>query len=343
VAEQAEHLYVFQRTANYSLPSRNRPLEAEYEAEYKDHYPERRKMMMRTETAAVLTGMEMTRSIFDVTPEEREQILEAAWQSRSGFRFVGAFKDTRLNLEANTIVADFVRNKIRGVVRDPEVAELLCPKDHPIGTKRLCLDTGYYETFNRPNVTLVDVRTHPILEITPHGLRTTARDYDDIDILIFATGFDAMTGSMTRIDIRGVGGTDMATAWADGPKTYLGLMVAGFPNLFMIHGPQSPSVLAQMIMGAEWQVQWIDELISHMELKGFRAVDTTEERQDWWGQQVDQAADRTLYKRANSWYLGANIEGKKRVFMVYIGGFDAYTDICSDIAARGYDGFELTA
>ncbi len=343
VAEQAEHLYVFQRTANFSLPSRNRPLEAEYEAEYKDHYPERRKMMMRTETAAVLTGMEMTRSIFDVTPEEREQILEAAWESRSGFRFVGAFKDTRINLEANTIVAEFVRNKIRGVVQDPQVAELLCPKDHPIGTKRLCLDTGYYETFNRPNVTLVDVRSHPILEITPHGLRTTARDFDDIDILIFATGFDAMTGSMTRMDVRGAGGTDLATAWGDGPQTYLGLMVAGFPNLFMIHGPQSPSVLAQMIMGAEWQVQWIDELIRHMELKGYRTVDTTQERQDWWGQQVDQAADRTLYKRANSWYLGANIEGKKRVFMVYIGGFDAYTDICRDIAARDYEGFELTA
>ncbi len=154
------------------------------------------------------------------------------------------------NLEANTIVAEFVRNKIRGTVRDPGVAELLCPKDHPIGTKRLCLDTGYYETFNRPNVTLVDVRTHPIVEITPHGLQTTARDFDDIDILIFATGFDAMTGSMTRIDIRGVGGGELATAWADGPRTYLGFMVAGFPNLFMVHGPGSPSVLAQMIMGA---------------------------------------------------------------------------------------------
>jgi cyclohexanone monooxygenase len=148
---------------------------------------------------------------------------------------------------------------------------------------------------------------------------------------------------MTRIDIRGAGGAHLATAWADGPRTYLGLMVAGFPNLFMIHGPQSPSVLAQMIMGAEWQVQWIDELIGHMARQGYRTVDTTDERQEWWGHQVDQAADRTLYKKANSWYLGANIEGKKRVFMVYIGGFDAYTDICSDIAARGYDGFELTA
>jgi cation diffusion facilitator CzcD-associated flavoprotein CzcO len=343
VAEQAEHLYVFQRTANYSLPSRNRPLEAEYEADYKSHYPERRQMMMRTATAAVLTGMNMERSVFDVTPEEREQILEAAWESRSGFRFMGSFKDARTSLEANTVVAEFVRNKIRGTVRDPKVAELLCPKDHPIGTKRLCLDTGYYETFNRPNVTLVDVRTHPIVEITPQGLRTTAQHFDDLDILIFATGFDAMTGSMTRIDIRGVGGGDLASAWADGPRTYLGLMVAGFPNLFMVHGPGSPSVLAQMIMGAEWQVDWIDQLIRHMDLKGYQTVDTNLERHEWWGQQVDQAADRTLYKMANSWYLGANIEGKKRVFMVYVGGFDAYTDICSDVAARGYEGFELSA
>jgi cation diffusion facilitator CzcD-associated flavoprotein CzcO len=342
VAEQAEHLYVFQRTANFSLPSRNRPLEADYEADYKTHYPERRQMMMRTATAAVLTGMNMERSVFDVTPEEREQILEAAWESRSGFRFMGSFKDARTNLEANTIVAEFVRNKIRATVRDPGVAELLCPQDHPIGTKRLCLDTGYYETFNRPNVTLVDVRTHPIVEITPHGLQTTARHFDDIDILIFATGFDAMTGSMTRIDIRGVGGGELATAWADGPRTYLGFMVAGFPNLFMVHGPGSPSVLAQMIMGAEWQVDWIAELIRHMDLKGYRTVDTNLECHEWWGQQVDQAADRTLYKMANSWYLGANIEGKKRVFMVYVGGFDAYTDICSDIAARGYEGFELS-
>jgi len=340
VAQEAMHLTVFQRTANFSIPSRNRVLDPEYERDYKANYPRYREMMKSTKTAAILQGQQY-RSVFDVTDTEREQILNEAWRSRNGFRFMATFIDIRTSLAANEVVAEFIRGKIRETVHNPEVAELLCPKTHPLGTKRLCLDSGYYETFNRDNVTLVDVRANPIQEITPTGLRTTAAEYE-LDALIFATGFDAMTGSMTRMNITGIGGVDLREKWQHGPTNYLGYSVAGFPNLFMIHGPGSPSVLAQMIMGAEFQVEWLCDLLEHATAHGYHRVDTTAEWEDSWGREVEAAAEATLFKKADSWYLGANIPGKPRVFMVYIGGFDVYCGRCRDASAAGYEGFVLT-
>ena len=338
VAKEAAHLTVFQRTANFSIPSRNRPIDPVYERDWKQNYGKYREMMKSTASAAVLMGQRMDRSVFDVSDEEREEILERAWESRSGFKFTGSFKDIRTNIEANEIVAEFVRRKIRQIVKDPAVAELLCPKTHPLGTKRLCLDSGYYETFNRPNVTLVDVRSNPITEITPTGLRTTAGEHE-FDILIYATGFDALTGSMTRMNVTGADGRRLEDKWVNGPTNYLGFLVAGFPNLFMIHGPGSPSVLAQMIMSAEWQVDWLYDRISHMIDRGYQRVDTTEQWEDSWGREVEAAANATLYKRADSWYLGANIPGKPRVFMVYVGGFDNYTRRCTEVVQQDHEGF----
>ena len=338
VAKEAGHLTVFQRTANFSIPSRNRALDADYERTWKENYRERRELMKSTASAAVLMGQHLDRSVFDVTDAEREEILQAAWESRSGFKFTGSFKDVRTNPAANEVVAEFVRRKIRQTVNDPDVAELLCPKTHPLGTKRLCLDSGYYETYNRDNVTLVDVRANPITEVNPGGLRTTAGDYE-LDILIYATGFDAMTGSMTRMNVTGVGGLKLEDKWAGGPTTYLGFQVAGFPNLFMIHGPGSPSVLAQMIMSAEWQVDWLHDRLRHMLDRGYTRVETTEQWEDSWSGEVEAAADATLYKKADSWYLGANIPGKPRVFMVYVGGFDNYARRCNEVVANDHEGF----
>jgi cation diffusion facilitator CzcD-associated flavoprotein CzcO len=341
VAKEAAHLTVFQRTANFSIPSRNRPIDPVYERDWKQNYGKYREMMKSTASAAVLMGQRMDRSVFDVSDEEREEILERAWESRSGFKFTGSFKDIRTNIEANEIVAEFVRRKIRQIVKDPEVAELLCPKTHPLGTKRLCLDSGYYETFNRPNVTLVDVRSNPITEITPTGLRTTAGEYE-FDILIYATGFDAMTGSMTRMNVTGVGGRRLEDKWVNGPTNYLGFLVAGFPNLFMIHGPGSPGVLAQMITGGEWQVDWAAEVIEDLDRNGYASIDTTDEAEQDWATEMAEMAAKTLYQHANSWYVGANIPGKPRYFMIYIGGFDQYKRRCGEQVSKGYEGFVLT-
>jgi cation diffusion facilitator CzcD-associated flavoprotein CzcO len=339
VAEEAEHLVVLQRTAQFSLPSQNRPMDPEYEHEYKSNYRTYRQMMRRTETAAVLFGQQ-NRSIFSVSDEERQQILERAWQSRSGFRLMGSFSDTRTDLRANDLVADFVRDKIRQIVDDPVTAEKLCPRGYPIGTKRLCLDTGYFETFNRPNVDLIDLRSEPV-ELTPHGLRTPEREFE-IDVIVYATGFDAMTGALSRIEVTGRDGRGLTEHWRAGPRSYLGFAVAGFPNLLMIHGPGSPSVLAQMIMAGEWQAEWIADLIAHVDATGKTVVETTPEAEDRWGAEVTAAAERTLYPMADSWYVGANIAGKPRVFGIYVGGFDKYVEACEKATADGYDGFVLT-
>jgi cation diffusion facilitator CzcD-associated flavoprotein CzcO len=338
IAEQAEHLVVLQRTAQFSLPSQNRAMDHEYEREYKANYRNYRQLMRRTATAAVLFGQQQ-RSIFSVSDEERRQILEQAWQSRSGFRLMGSFNDIRTDLRANDLVADFVRSKIRQSVKDPATAEKLCPRGYPIGTKRLCLDTGYFETFNRENVDLIDLRTEPV-ELTAHGLRTPEREFD-IDVIVYATGFDAMTGALSQIEVTGREGRRLSEHWQDGPRTYLGFAVAGFPNLLMIHGPGSPSVLAQMIMAGEWQVDWIAALIAHVDNSATASVETTREAEDRWGDEVAAAAARTLYPLADSWYVGANIAGKPRVFGIYVGGFDKYVDACEKAAADDYDGFVL--
>lgn len=339
IAKTAAHLHVFQRTPVYTVPANNQVLDPAYEREWKQHYRERRQMMRRHPNALVLP-MQQYGSIFDYSPEEQVKILEQAWQARSGVVFFFLFDDVMRDIKANEIVAEWFRGKIRQIVTDPEVAELLCPTTYPLGTKRLSIDSGYYETFNRDNVTLVDVRSHPIVGLTPAGLRTTAADYD-LDVLVLATGFDAMTGALTRMNVTGTDGVNLVDKWTDKPWNYLGLMVAGFPNLFMIHGPGSPSVVAQMVTQCEYQIDWIADLIDHMQERGIATVDTTHETEERWCDEVTAVANETLFPRADSWYAGANIEGKARSFMIWVGGFDAFADRCDEVAADNYDGFVL--
>jgi cation diffusion facilitator CzcD-associated flavoprotein CzcO len=337
LASQAAHLYVFQRTPNYSLPTGTRPMNPDYERHWKARYDEHRDADRNSYAArAVLPPLH---SVLDVPPEERDRIFEAAWRE-GAFAMMAAFKDLRTSREANEIAAEFVRRKIRETVKDPEVAELLCPKDYPIGTKRLCLDVNYFETFNRDNVTLVDVKAHPIEEITPTGLRTDNAEYD-LDVIVFATGFDAMTGPLLRMNVTGRGGLALKDKWKHGPRTFLGLTVAGFPNLFMITGPGSPSVLASMITAIEQHVDLVAETVSFMGKRGYIVIEPVLEAEDGWVAHVNEVADATLYKYANSWYLGANIPGKPRVFMPYTGGFDVYTRKCREVVAKGYAGFSM--
>jgi len=251
-----------------------------------------------------------------------------------------AYKDLLTNAEANAVACEFVHDKIRATVKDPAVAEMLIPNDHPIGTKRLCLDNGYYETYNRDNVTLVNVRKAPIEEITSHGLRTADREYQ-FDDLIFATGYDAMTGAILDMDIRVKGGEHLRDVWQHGPLTYLGVMVNGFPNLTIVTGPGSPGVKSNMMASIEQHVDWILDLIRYVKEKGLAAFEAQEEAQQRWVQHVNEVADQTLYPKANSWYIGANIPGKPRVFMPYVGGLDKYRGICDEVARNGYQGVVL--
>lgn len=341
IARQAKHLHVFQRTANFSLPARNAPMEPERERRHKAEYPGRRRAAYDT-PFAIAGHPKPTQSALDVTPEERHAAYEAKWQEGGSISFLYAYTDLLVNQQSNDTAAEFVREKIRGIVKDPVVAELLAPKDHPIGTKRLCLDTGYYETYNRDNVTLVDVRSDPIVEITATGLRTGKAAFE-LDAIVFATGFDAMTGALNEIDIRTTDGAVLKDAWAGGPVTYLGLMVAGFPNMFIITGPGSPGVKTQMIASIEQHTDFIADCLSHMRARGLDRIEPSAEAQTGWVQHVNDVADRTLYPLANSWYVGANIPGKPRVFMPYVGGFDAYKRRCDDVAADGYAGFALSS
>ena len=340
IAAEADHLTVFQRTPTYSVPARNAPLTPEAWAEIKANYRE-----IRNATRASRAGFPYTpaeRSAFDVSDEERQAIYEQLWE-HGGFKFMwGSFSDLLSDSAANDTAAEFVRNKIRQLVKDPEVAELLVPSDHPYGTKRPPIDTDYYETFNRDNVTLVDIRKSPIQEIMPKGLRTADAEYP-LDTIVFATGFDAMTGALLRMNITGVGGQTLEEKWAEGPKTYLGLQVAGFPNLFTITGPGSPSVMTNMPVSIEQHVEWISDCIEHMQEKGVARIEAQAEAQERWVRHVNKVADDTLFPQANSWYVGANIPGKTRVFMPYVGGLDYYTKRCNDVAEKGYEGFELSA
>ena len=245
-----------------------------------------------------------------------------------------------MNEKSNETASDFVRERIREIVKDPETAKLLCPNDHPIGTKRICLDSGYYETFNRDNVSLVDVRSAPIEEISPFGLRT-AREEFELDSIIFATGFDAMTGAILEMDIRTSDGLDMKDKWKDGPKTYLGIMVAGFPNMFVITGPGSPGVKSQMILSIEQHTDWITDCIANMLVNGATRAEAELEAEAKWIEHVNEVANSTLYPQANSWYVGANIPGKPRIFMPYVGGVEAYKKICDEVVAKGYEGIQL--
>jgi cation diffusion facilitator CzcD-associated flavoprotein CzcO len=339
IAETARHLTVFQRTANYSVPARNAPLSAEFRAYIRANHPEIQRVMHSTTNGHPFIIED--RSVFDVTAEERTAFYEAAWK-KGGLQFRANFSDILLNKAANDTAAEFIKAKIRQIVKDPATASMLADIDHPYAAKRPPIDTNYFETFNRDNVTLVDVRAAPIEAITPAGIRTRDAMYD-LDIIVFATGFDAMTGPLLRMDIKGRDGLALADAWRAGPRNYLGLQVAGFPNLFTITGPGSPSVLTNMPVAIEQHVDWITDCIGHMRDKGIAWIEARADAMDQWVGEVNAAANATLLPQAHhSWYLGANVPGKPRVFMPYAGGMAHYRKICADVAADGYRGFALS-
>jgi cation diffusion facilitator CzcD-associated flavoprotein CzcO len=338
IARQAAHLFVFQRTPNFSVPARNAPLDPEYERRWKANYAEHRRQARESRVGFVVERND--RSALEVSAEERLREYESRW-SRGGLGFNATFADLLTSKAANDTAAEFFRAKIRAAVRDPAVAETLSPRHYPVGTKRLCVDTDYYDTFNRDNVTLIDLRTAPIEAITPTGLRTREETYA-LGSLVFATGFDAMTGALLSIDVRGRAGQPLRQKWADGPRTYLGVAVAGFPNLFAITGPGSPSVLSNMIVSIEQHVDWIADCLAYLREHDRTAIEATVAAEDTWVAHVNEVGHATLYPLANSWYMGANIPGKPRIFMPYIGGVGTYRQMCDDVAARGYEGFALT-
>jgi cation diffusion facilitator CzcD-associated flavoprotein CzcO len=342
LAAVAEQLYVFQRTATYTWPSRNRPMDPAVQADVKARYRELREV--QRSSYGGLSGFDgvpifdLPRpdyAILDATDDELEAALEE-W----GFGACRVWNDIATNAEADARASELYREMVRRTVRDPETAEALSPRGYPIFCKRPVLDVGYFETFNRDNVSLVDLRKDPIESITPTGIRTV-HDHFDVDVIVFATGFDAMTGALLRVDIRGAGGRSLHDDWKAGPRALLGLQVAGYPNLFTVTGPGSPSVLANMMPGVEQHVEWIAECLAHLRDRGLRTIEATMEAQDAWMEEVNTVAQFTLYvaPTCNSWYLGANIPGKPRVFMPYVGGFQRYIEECDKVVAAGYEGF----
>ena len=337
LAQQAAELTVFQRTANFSVPARNRPVDPDAVARVKASYADHRRRARQQPAAFGPDHPHHSDSVLAATPEERRRRFEEHWQL-GGFMFLGAFGDIVLSEEANWHAAEFVRGKIRETVADPATAELLCPQGI-IGCKRLCADTGYFETFNRDNVRLVDVSAHPIERFTATGLVTGGTEHA-LDDVVFATGFDAVTGALLRIDIRGRDDLSLADKWAAGPLTYLGLMVAGFPNLFTMTGPGSPSVLANLVTGVEQHAEFIRDLIAWLRAEDAVAVEARPEAERDWVHTVNVRSERTLYPRCNSWYLGANVPGKPRVFLPYV-GFPDYTAKLDAIRLGRFPGFEL--
>ena len=341
IVETAAHLTVFQRTANYSVPARNGPLSSGFKRWIRENAGE-----IRTTMHTAVNGhpfLISETSALAVSPEERLALYEKAWET-GGLRFRGTFRDLVTSNEANATAVAFLKDKIRKIVKDPATAEKLADIDHPYAAKRPPIDTDYFETFNRDNVMLVDVRADPIERIVQNGIRTKSGAEYPLDIIVFATGFDGMTGSLLRMDIRGRKGLTLAKAWAAGPRNYLGLQIAGFPNLFTVTGPGSPSVLCNMPVAIEQHVEWISDCIAHMRREGLTRIEATEESMEDWVAKVNAAANATVLPQAkHSWYLGANIPGKPQVFMPYAGGMAHYRKICADVAARNYEGFTLSA
>ncbi|GAA2386739.1 NAD(P)/FAD-dependent oxidoreductase [Nonomuraea africana] len=337
IAEQAGHLTVFQRTPNFSLPAFNRPLAPETLRAVKAAYGERRRLARETHSG--IPAEPAVQSAHEVDPDERRARYQAGWERGSLVGILGAYTDLLIDRAANDTAAEFVRSKIRELVEDPAKADLLSPRDHPFGTKRPCLDSGYFETFNRDDVTLVDVRADPIAQITPKGLRTAAGAEYELDTLVFATGFDAMTGALTAVDLRGADGRSLRRTWEAGPRAYLGLAVAGFPNLFTVTGPGSPSVLSNMVVSIEQHVDWIADCLAFLD---GRTIEATAEAQQAWTAHVAEVGAATLYPTADSWYMGANVPGKPRVFMPYAGGVALYRQLCEEVAAKDYEGFTIT-
>jgi cation diffusion facilitator CzcD-associated flavoprotein CzcO len=337
IVETADHLTVFQRTPNYSVPAHNKPLKPEFQQWTKSNFPEIRDTMKATPAGHPFFVDD--RLAVETPADEREQLLEKAWQI-GGMQFRAVFKDLMLDVNANKIVADFVTRKIRETVKDPETAAKLTNFDHHYSTKRPIIDSHYFEAFNRDNVSLVDVKAAPIESITPDGIRTADGAEHKLDIIIFATGYDGVTGPLLRMNVQGRDGVSLNDVWAEGPQTYLGLQVEGFPNLFTITGPQSPSVLTNMPVAIEQHAEWIADAIAHMRAKGAVKIEPQSHVMGEWGEKVQAAANATLLITAkSSWYLGANVPGKPRAFLAWAGGMAQYRDICNSVAAKGYEGF----
>ncbi len=340
IAKQAAHLTVYQRTPNFSLPANNQPVNKAIVEDWLAHREEYREAQRNSGFGSLLIK-DGEPLCADVAEEDRARIYENNWKI-GGFSLLGSFSDLIMDKKANDTAAEFVRDKIRSIVKDPVVAEKLLPHNHPIMTKRPCVDIGYFETYNRDNVDLIDLLATPIETITANAIRTKAGDVE-IDSLVLAIGFDAMTGALFNIDIRGRNGAGLKDKWLDGPRTYLGLMVAGFPNLFLVTGPGSPSVLSNMLVAIEQHVNWIADAIAHINDGQLGAIEATEDAESAWIAHVNEVAETTLYPLANSWYIGANVPGKPHVFMPYIGGFGVYRQKCKDVVANGYEGFALTS
>jgi cation diffusion facilitator CzcD-associated flavoprotein CzcO/acetyl esterase/lipase len=343
IAEQASQLTVFQRTPNFSWPAHNGPVREEKKAPVEADRDAYREAAKWSRGGIPLEPAEITAAA--ASDEVRRERFEAAWEAGELFEMLNIFADQGVNPEANDIVAEMVREKIRQIVDDPDTAEALCPRDHYFGTKRPCLDTGYYATFNQPHVRLVDLRETPFETITENGIDIRLADGDiesmEFDAIVYATGFDAMTGALVNVDIEGRDGVTLKQKWADGPTTYLGLTTVGFPNFFTVTGPGSPSVLSNMMVSIEQHVDWVADTLANLRDQGFTTIEPTPTAESGWVQHNNDCADITLHPTANSWYIGANVPGKPRVFLPYIGGVDAYRKACDAVVEQGYLGFEL--
>ena len=337
IAAEAERLYVFQRTPNYSVPAGNQRLSDDDRARIQEDYPQRRRLSWRSGGGS--PHVAHPKLTMEATPDERRDAFERRWQL-GGVLFSKTFADQLTDLAANDEARRFYEEKVRAVIGDPRLADLLIPRDHPIGTKRICTDTNYFQTFNEPHVELISVRETPIESIDASGINTSDEHYD-LDVIVLATGFDAMTGALAKVDLVGRDGIRLSDDWAAGPRTYLGLGVDGFPNLFIVSGPGAPAVLANMVLHAEAHVNWIAECIAYLDDHAHDGIEATKDAVDDWVAECARRAETSLFTKADSWYLGANVPGKPRVFMLFIGGFAVYNDICAEVAAAGYKGFAV--
>jgi cyclohexanone monooxygenase len=335
--EGVDHLYVFQRTPNYAVPARNHPLDLEFQREFKQRYDDHRRRARQSNFG--IPFPQGDRSATAYSDEEFQKRMQEVWEP-GGSAILAAFTDILVNEDSNRRVSEYLRSTIRKRVNDPVVAEKLCAKTHFLGSRRLLVEDTYFEIFNEPNVTLVDVSESPIVEISPNGLRTAEAEYE-LDMLILATGFDSGTGALLQVDIRGRDGQQIKDTWAAGPQTYLGVMIHGYPNLFSIAGPGSPSIRSQVILSIEQHVDWITDLLAHAERNNIVEIEATAEAEDAWTAHVADVAASTLTIRDRTQYVGANIPGKPRVYLAYLGGVGRYRKICDTVRSHGYEGLEF--
>ncbi len=337
VGPQAGELFVFQRTPSFTMPMRNVALTQEYVSEVKRNYAGIREAARNSTVGG--TRPQSTRAFFSVTPEQRQSLLEDAWK-QGGLAMLGTFGDLMVNEEANEHVAEFVRGKIAEVVEDPKTAEALKPKGYPIFARRPCLDSSYYETYNLPNVHLVDCLTDPIVEVTERGVRNASGE-TELDVLILATGYDGLTGALIAFDVVGKGGRTVNQKWKEGGRSHLGIMMEGFPNLFMTTGPNGPSALANIIRISEHDVDWIAAAITHMQKNGLATIEPTTQAEDGWMDVVKGLAQSSLINKAKTWWVGANVPGKTQGLTMFIGGFAKYRELCAAAINDGYRGFRF--